>query len=107
MSGAWDTLLKTFGIKYEDSSVVREHDVKRQASAVKDATAEGLVGAVVALACSSATVLGACKLFPAFNRSLSVSGKTALIVTPAFGTFFLLAELRMNEHKRLRRGPSA
>lgn len=32
MSGAWDTLLKTFGIKYEDSSVVREHDGAGNAS---------------------------------------------------------------------------
>lgn len=59
--------------------------VQHQASAVKDATAEGLLGATIALACSSAVVLGACKLFPAFNRSLSVSGKTALIVSVPAG----------------------
>ena len=41
-------------------------------------------------------VLGACKAFPKFNRSLSVSSKTALIATPFFGTFVLLSELELN-----------
>lgn len=150
--------------------------VKTQGSAVREATFEGAKGAGVALLASSTVVLGACKLFPKFNRSLSVSGKTALIVrgrlaglegwqgwrggtqpgllplafggdgpaalagaaaaqqpractwrpdarlppplpatlihslihpplqvTPMFGTFFLLAELKMNESKRQRR----
>jgi hypothetical protein len=55
--------------------------VQTQANAVKVASAEGLSGAVVALAASSVVVLGTCKVFPRFNRSLSVSGKTALIVS--------------------------
>lgn len=70
---------------------------------MKEATAEGLKGAAYALACSVPIVLGACKVFPRLNRSLSVSAKTALIVTPAFGAFFLLAELKVNEYKKLRR----
>lgn len=48
---------------------------------MKVASAEGLQGAAIALAASSTVVLGACKLFPRFNKSLSVSGKTALIVS--------------------------
>lgn len=60
-------------------------------------------GAGVALCASFVTVMGACKLFPRFNKSLSVSGRTALIVTPAFGSFFLLAELKLNEWKKQRR----
>lgn len=54
--------------------------VKHQSSAVKEATIDGLVGAAKALAVSSVVILGACKLFPRFNNSLSVSGRTALIV---------------------------
>ncbi len=50
---------------------------------MKEATVEGLVGAGMALACSSVVILGACKLFPRFNRSLSVSGRTALVVSGA------------------------
>ncbi|PSC68165.1 hypothetical protein C2E20_8232 [Micractinium conductrix] len=96
-------LNKVLGLRTEDSSVIRESDVKNQATAVKAATVAGAWGGAVALACSSTVILGACKLFPRFNRSLSVSGKTALIVTPAFGAFFLLAELKMNEHKKQRR----
>ena len=52
---------------------------------MKDATVEGLVGAGMALACSSVVILGACKIFPRFNRSLSVSGRTALVVGAGWG----------------------
>jgi hypothetical protein len=52
-----------------------------QSEAVRIASLEGGKAAITALAASSAVVLGACKLFPRFNRSLSVSGKTALIVS--------------------------
>jgi hypothetical protein len=55
--------------------------VLSQSNAVKVASAEGVRGAGIALATSTAVILGACKLFPSFNRSLSVSGKTALIVS--------------------------
>lgn len=59
--------------------------VKTQGQAVREATIEGFKGAGLAVAASSVTVLGACKLFPRFNRSLSVSGKTALIVRACGG----------------------
>ncbi|PRW60364.1 early nodulin-93 [Chlorella sorokiniana] len=98
-----DTILKTIGYRTTDPSVIRSQDVQTQSAAVKEATVEGLVGAGMALACSSVVIMGACKLFPRFNRSLSVSGRTALIVTPAFGAFFLLAELKMNEFKKMRK----
>lgn len=49
----------------------------------------------------SAIVVGAAnKSWPAFRRSLGVSGKTALIVSPPFGMYFLKAELVMNECAR-------
>ena len=52
-----------------------------QSNAVKVASVQGAKDALLALAASSAVILGACKLFPRFNRSLSVSAKTALIVS--------------------------
>jgi hypothetical protein len=98
---------------------------------VRYATYEGLKAGAYSLAASTAVVLGATRLFPAFKRSLNVSAKTALIVSgccqlltsppsrrpaclqrggqpdglvppcpqisPAFGAFFLLGELAMNE----------
>lgn len=51
---------------------------------------------------SAAVILGAAHYFPRFNKTLSVSSKTALIVTPAFGVFFLLSENKVNERKRQR-----
>ena len=51
-------------------------------------------GGLQALAVSTVGVLGACRIWPKFERSLSVSSKTALIATPFFGTFVLLSELR-------------
>ena len=79
------------------------HAERNMSNSVESATVAGLKAGAAALACSSTVILGACKLFPAFNRSLSVSGKTALIVTPAFGAFFLIAELAMVEAKRAKR----
>ena len=63
---------------------------------MRSAAFEGLIGGLEALAVSTVGVLGACKIFPKFNRSLSVSSKTALIATPFFGTFVLLSELELN-----------
>lgn len=61
--------------------------MQTQAHAVRVASLEGLQGAAVAVVASSTVVLGACKLFPRFNRSLSVSGKTALIVSRCAATY--------------------
>ena len=67
-----------------------------QENCMRSAAFEGLIGGLEALAVSTVGVLGACKIFPKFNRSLSVSSKTALIATPFFGTFVLLSELELN-----------
>lgn len=56
-----------------------------QESCVKAAATEGLRSGLTALAISSVVVLGACKLFPRFNRSLNVSARTALIVSIGSG----------------------
>ena len=71
-------------------------NVSVQEDCMRSAALEGLVGGLQALAVSTVGVLGACKAFPKFNRSLSVSSKTALIATPFFGTFVLLSELELN-----------
>jgi hypothetical protein len=52
-----------------------------QENCVKIATVEGFKGAAVALAVSSAVIFGAVKFSPGFAKSLSVSAKTALIVS--------------------------
>eukprot|EP00887_Chlorella_sp_A99_P003128 scaffold9.g3128.t1 len=81
-------------------SGVNEHDEELQAQATKEAVTYASKVALLTLAGSATAILGAAKLFPGFNSTLSVSSKTALIVTPAFGVYFLLAEFRMNERKR-------
>lgn len=89
-----------FSNPFRDSS---GHDADHQENCVKMATIEGGTSALLWTAIGTVVVLGACKAFPKFNRSLSVSAKTALIVTPAFGMFFLKGELAMNEcaqHKK-------
>ena len=53
-------------------------------------------GGMQALAVSTVGILGACRIWPKFERALSVSSKTALIATPFFGTFVLLSELELN-----------
>ena len=68
-----------------------------QENCIREAVAEGAKAAAYSLAAASAAVFGAAHFFPGFKRSLNVSAKTALIVSPAFGAFFLLGELAMNE----------
>lgn len=72
------------------------HNVHVQESCMKSAAIEGFKSAMLALAASSVTVLGACRVFPGFNRKLSVSSKTALIASPFFGAFALFSELELN-----------
>ncbi|KAL4537247.1 hypothetical protein Ndes2526B_g04847 [Nannochloris sp. 'desiccata'] len=68
-----------------------------QENCVEHATIEGFKAAGVALALSSAAIFGALKFSPGFAKSVSVSAKTALIASPAFGAFFLYGELALNE----------
>mmetsp|Transcript_12385 Transcript_12385/g.24904 ORF Transcript_12385/g.24904 Transcript_12385/m.24904 type:complete len:108 (+) Transcript_12385:282-605(+) len=72
------------------------HNVEVQERCMREGAVEGLKSGLTSLAVSSAAVLGACKAFPAFNRSLTVSSRTALIVTPFFGAFVLMGELELN-----------
>jgi hypothetical protein len=57
------------------------HAVEIQQSCVNYALTEGAKYAGFSLAAAATVILGATKAFPGFNRSLSVSGKTALIVS--------------------------
>lgn len=70
---------------------------------MKSAAKEGITNGLMALMASTVTVLGACKLFPGFNKKLSVSSKTALIASPFFGAFALFSELELNACARRHR----
>lgn len=74
-----------------------------QEQCVNEALVEGFKYGAYSLAASTTVILGACQLFPRFNRALSVSSRTALIISPAIGAWALYTELSMNECTRQRR----
>jgi len=76
---------------------------KTQADCVNESIKTGAKSAAWALATSGSIVLLANQFLPTFRTSLGVSGKTALIVSPAFLMYFLQAELTMNECARRRK----
>ena len=73
------------------------HNVEAQEDCMKSSAWEGLKAGLGAVAASTVAVLGATKAFPAFNKSLSVSSKTGLIVSPMFAAFVLAGELELNQ----------
>lgn len=74
---------------------------------VREALVAGGKAAGVALLASGAAVFAAHTFWPAFRRGLGVSGRTALVVSPAFGMYFLQAELTMNECARKKKWQGA
>lgn len=72
-------------------------NVEEQTNCVKNAANAGFTWGFSGLAGAAALVFGAGRLYPRFERSLSVSSKTGLIVMPFFALFFLQAELTLNE----------
>ncbi|KAK9816847.1 hypothetical protein WJX72_006027 [[Myrmecia] bisecta] len=82
------------------SADARQHAKNECASL---ALQEGLKAAAWAGAVSGTLVAAAHTYWPGFRKSLGVSGKTALIVSPIFGMFFLQSELSMNECARKQR----
>ncbi|KAK9828070.1 hypothetical protein WJX81_008066 [Elliptochloris bilobata] len=70
---------------------------------VREALVEGAKAAAWAGGISGSAVFLANHFLLSFRRALGVSGKTALIVTPIFGMYFLQAELTMNECSRRRK----
>ncbi len=79
------------------------HNKHVQESCMKSAAKEGITSGLQALAASTVAVLGACKVFPGFNKKLSVSSKTALIASPFFAAFALFSELELNACARRHR----
>lgn len=61
-----------------------------------NATRSGLLSSLGAGVVSGALVAAANSFSPRFRRALSVSGKTALVVTPTAGAFFLSSHLAIN-----------
>lgn len=72
------------------SRALREHE--RDVIA-RDAQKSGLLASIAAGVVSSALVFAANRFSPRFRSALGVSGKTALIVTPTVGSFFLKSHL--------------
>lgn len=75
-------------------------NVEAQEACMRAAAIAGFSAGVKALLVSSVVILGAAKAFPRFNRSLSVSSKTALIASPMFASFALMGELELNDCAR-------
>mmetsp|Transcript_1234 Transcript_1234/g.3666 ORF Transcript_1234/g.3666 Transcript_1234/m.3666 type:complete len:105 (-) Transcript_1234:1568-1882(-) len=69
-------------------------DRREQCTAL--AVREALKNGAFALAASGAGVFGANTFSPAFRNALGTSGKAALVVTPAFFTFFYVSQTTMN-----------
>ncbi|CAL8467573.1 g7111 [Coccomyxa elongata] len=76
---------------------------KTQEDCVHQSLVAGGKAAAWALATAGTVVFLANQYLPTFRTSLGVSGKTALIVSPAFGMYFLQSELTMNECARKRK----
>ena len=70
-------------------------DHARKNKCVEEASAAGMKGAALGISVSAPLVFAANHLSPRF-RTFGVSTKTALIVMPFFGFFFLNSELAMN-----------
>lgn len=72
-------------VRYEDRPLPQAGMDRLQADAQKN----GFIAGVAACFVSSGAVFMANALSPRFRRSLGVSGKAALVVTPTAGAFFL------------------
>ncbi|KAG2516568.1 hypothetical protein BBO99_00008254 [Phytophthora kernoviae] len=79
----------------EHSSWAVENPNKARDAITWDAYKGGIRAGAVAAAVSAVAVLSANKYWPAFRSRLSVSGKTALVVSPFLGAFTLVAETRL------------
>jgi hypothetical protein len=79
------------------------HDVDTQQHCIRESIKAGLKTSAISLAISSAVILGISRFSPAFRKSLSVSSKTALIIMPPFGLFFVDSDLEMQACSKRRR----
>ncbi|KAL3131951.1 hypothetical protein ABBQ38_007647 [Trebouxia sp. C0009 RCD-2024] len=68
-----------------------------ESDCVSEAWKIGAKSAATALGLAGAAVGGANYFFHGFRTSLGVSGKAALVVSPAFAMFWLYSELALHE----------
>lgn len=76
---------------------------KKREDCISGAILAGSKSAALALALSGAAVAAATLFLRPFAAATNVSARTALIVTPAFGMFFLQSELALSDCARRRR----
>ncbi|KAK9850076.1 hypothetical protein WJX84_001995 [Apatococcus fuscideae] len=74
-----------------------------QAQCTSEAASAGFKAAGTALAAAAVAVVAANQYSPGFRKGLGISGKTALVVSPAFFMFFLQSELQLHDCTRRRR----
>ncbi|OWZ05186.1 putative membrane protein [Phytophthora megakarya] len=86
--------------KTETSSWKTENPNKARDAISWHAYTSGVKAGAVAAVVAAAAVLSANKYSAAFRSRLSVSGKTALVVSPFLGAFTLVAETRLMEGAR-------
>lgn len=75
---------------------------KKREGCINEAVVAGSKSAFAALALSGAAVAAATLFLRPFAAATNVSARTALIVTPAFGMFFLQSELALSDCARRR-----
>lgn len=75
----------------------------RRAACLREAHIAGATAAAQALAASGLAVGLGLRFAPSLRAALSASSATALVVTPAFGMYFLNSQLALSECARRRR----
>ncbi|KAK9825312.1 hypothetical protein WJX74_008390 [Apatococcus lobatus] len=83
----------------------QEEEQRRQVQeqCTSEAATAGFKAAGAALVAAAVAVGAANTYAPGFRRALGISGKTALVVSPAFFMFFLQSELQLHDCTRRRR----
>ncbi|KAK9852820.1 hypothetical protein WJX84_005795 [Apatococcus fuscideae] len=77
----------------------QEEEQRRQVQeqCTSEAATAGFKAAGAALVAAAVAVGAANTYAPGFRRALGISGKTALVVSPAFFMFFLQSELQLHD----------
>ena len=75
---------------------------RKREDCISEAILAGSKSAFAALALSGAAVAAATLFLRPFAAATNVSARTALIITPAFGMFFLQSELALSDCARRR-----
>jgi multidrug efflux pump subunit AcrB len=75
----------------------------RRDACVREAHTAGATAAATALVVAGVAVAVATRFAPTLHAALSASSATALVVTPAFGAYFLNSHLALSECARRRR----